>query len=208
MVDKTSFFTEVLQLTNEAILQKFCDAAAIKTFKKGELVTKRGEFQSDLFFLIDGILRGFFGNEKGKEATECFIFRYGQPAVGSYRLDNVPDVGIIAETDATCMKISKSKTQELLIQYPELLYAYNELLIIEMEEQQNIKNAMYMFDAKERYQWFLENYDGLMDRVSHKHVASFLNITPVTLSRLRRAEKQRSELIDPALQVNRQNQEF
>ena len=37
----------------------------------------------------------------------------------------------------------------------------------------------------QRYQWFLENYPGLIHTLNNKHIASFLGMTPVTLSRLR-----------------------
>lgn len=188
-MDKAYFLAKVLKITNQDLLHKLCETLLITVFKKRDLVVRRGQFESNLFFLVDGILRGFSESPKGKEATECFIFRPGQPAVGSYRLDNLPSFSIIAETETVCMKVKKDKIQELLVEYRELLHVYNKLLIIEIEEHQSIKHAMYMFDAKERYQWFLDTYDGLIDRVSHKHIASFLNITPVTLSRLRRAGK-------------------
>ena len=66
-------------------------------------------------------------------------------------------------------------------------------LIREMEEHQNIKHAIYMLNAKERYNWFLREYKDLIDRVSHRHVASFLNMTPVTLSRLRKEFREQEE---------------
>lgn len=62
-----------------------------------------------------------------------------------------------------------------------------------MEEHQNIKHAIYMLNAKERYNWFLREYKDLIDRVSHRHVASFLNMTPVTLSRLRKEFREQEE---------------
>lgn len=158
----------------------------IETCGKGERLITKGEAQGSLYFLVDGILRGFWGSHKGKEATECFIFRYGQPALGSYRLDNPPAVNVSAETDSTIIKLPKQEVAELLRNHTELVYIYNELLIREMEEHQNIKHAIYMLSAKERYKWFLREYGDLIDRVSHRHVASFLNMTPVTLSRLRK----------------------
>lgn len=49
-----------------------------------------------------------------------------------------------------------------------------------------INNAMYQYQALERYQWFLRNYPNLDEQVNSRYIASFLSITPVTLSRLRR----------------------
>ena len=45
--------------------------------------------------------------------------------------------------------------------------------------------------AMQRYQWFLEAYPGFIDKVSNKHIASFLGMTPVTLSRLRRVLREK-----------------
>ena len=99
----------------------------------------------------------------------------------------------LAETNSTIVKLPKQAVEELLLQHTELVYVYNELLIREMEEHQNIKHAIYMLNAKERYNWFLREYKDLIDRVSHRHVASFLNMTPVTLSRLRKEFREQEE---------------
>lgn len=42
------------------------------------------------------------------------------------------------------------------------------------------RRMLYLKTAQERYEWFLERYPGL-----NYDIASFLNITPVTLSRIR-----------------------
>lgn len=59
-----------------------------------------------------------------------------------------------------------------------------------------MKHVMCFSRAKKRYLWFLENYDGLIDVVRHKDIASFLGIEPESLSRIRRqlaAERETSE---------------
>lgn len=48
----------------------------------------------------------------------------------------------------------------------------------------------YMHSARERYEWFLKKYPGLIDIVRHVHIASLLDIASVTLSRVRHSEKQ------------------
>ena len=40
-------------------------------------------------------------------------------------------------------------------------------------------------DATERFEWFCKEYPGMIDMVNNRYIASFLGITPVTLSRLR-----------------------
>ena len=45
----------------------------------------------------------------------------------------------------------------------------------------------------ERYQWFRQAYPGLSEKISNRYIASFLNMTPVTLSRLKQELKKQGE---------------
>ena len=54
------------------------------------------------------------------------------------------------------------------------------------------KNTLLCMSAPERYDWFLENYPGLIDRIQHRRIASFLCMTPVSLSRIRRTKRVKS----------------
>ena len=120
-MDKRKFFKDILNIHDERILKKFCRLSAVETYKKGTYLITKGESQGSLFFLVEGILRGFWGNPKGKEATECFVFRYGQAALGSYRLDQPPSVNVAAETNSTIVKLPKQAVEELLLQHTELV---------------------------------------------------------------------------------------
>lgn len=182
---KKRFFQKIFNITDPEILNAFCGASSLEHVSKGSFLVKEGVFHPNFYFLKEGILRGFWNNSTGKEATECFIFRYGQPAMGSYRFHTPAAVSIIAETDSLVMQVAKEKISSLIFAYPKLLSTYNELLIREMEEQQRIKHTIYMLDAQARYQWFQEEYPNLPALVSFKHIASFLNMSPVTLSRVR-----------------------
>ena len=57
-----------------------------------------------------------------------------------------------------------------------------------------LKTMLHKCSAQERYQWFLKNYPGLIDQVTNKYIASFLRMSPVTLSRLKTGlEKERHD---------------
>lgn len=182
---KKQFYQKSFGITNPEILDAFSRVSSVKHVPKGEILIPEGAFHPNIYLLIKGVLRGFWSNTKGKEATECFIFRYGQPATGSYRLDDLALAGIHTEVDTTLLQITKEDFGNLTAQYPELVLLYNQMLVQEMEEQSQIKHTIYMLNAKERYEWFLQNYSELHGLVSFKHIASFLNMSPVTLSRIR-----------------------
>ena len=104
-------------------------------------------------------------------------------------------LSIEALTDSEILCIPIESIRELLKENIFLLQIYNRFLANALERHWEIKNILHKQTAKERYQWFLEAYPGLIDRVSNKHIASFLGMTPVTLSRLRRVlrEKEHQE---------------
>lgn len=62
-----------------------------------------------------------------------------------------------------------------------------------MKSHWELKRVLNSCTAVQRYQWFLEEYPGLIDRVSNKYIASFLGMTPVTLSWLRRTLREENK---------------
>ena len=49
----------------------------------------------------------------------------------------------------------------------------------------DIKRAVSQKTARERYVWFLKAYPGVIDLIPHRYIASYLGMTPITLSRVR-----------------------
>lgn len=87
------------------------------------------------------------------------------------------------------MIIPTSLIQALLSENVEVIRIYNQMLKISLTQHWEDKMALHQFDALGRYEWFLQRYEGLIDRIPHIHIASFLGVSPVTLSRLRRKKK-------------------
>lgn len=190
------FYTNIYQLKNTQLVQELVNATESRYLKKGDSVIRTGEIQNDIYFMEDGILRGYFLDVNGKEVTDCFGFRSGTPAIAFCQMElEVPSpltIEMLEDGNFFCVPIHF--VTELQKHYPEVMMLYNRLLIFALNEHWKLKQVLIQYSAIQRYQWFLKEYPGLIDRVSNKYIASFLGMTPVTLSRLRRAIREEQQL--------------
>lgn len=180
-------FRDQFGLYDQRILTRVMRLAQVRELKKGSQVYGQGETPGELVFLLDGLLRGYFLDAGGRDITDCLIFEPGAPAVASLEMGEPTAVYMEALTDSMVATLPLEEVIALLEEYPALYRLYTRMLIQALRRHWEVKAAMYQYTAMERYQWFLRTYPGLEDRMSGKHIASFLGMTQVTLSRLRRA---------------------
>lgn len=190
------FYRNIFHLKDREFIQELVNATEIRHLKKGDCVVHIGEVQKDVYFLETGIARGYFLNINGKDVTDCFGFRCGTAVVsfGQLELDVPSSMTIEMLEEGSFFCIPVAVVIRLQQRYKEAMMLYNQLLIAAMKEHWELKRVLNSYTAVQRYQWFLEEYPGLIDKVSNKYIASLLGMTPVTLSRLRRTlrEEQKS----------------
>ena len=179
------FFEKVLNISDPVISRQIAALAEIRSLPKGQILIREGDAQTYLFFLLSGILRGFLIDISGQEITDCFGYRCGTPAIGTLEINTPSPITIEALTDCQLIRLPIAEALHFLDQDPRLLRIYNHLLCTALRSHWELKVMLHKRTAMERYQWFLSAYPGLIDQVTHRHVASFLGISPVTLSRLR-----------------------
>lgn len=190
------FYRNIFHLKDREFIQELVNATEIRHLKKGDCVVHIGEVQKDVYFLETGIARGYFLDINGKDVTDCFGFRCGTAVVsfGQLELDVPSSMTIEMLEEGSFFCIPVAVVIRLQQRYKEAMMLYNQLLIAAMKEHWELKRVLNSYTAVQRYQWFLEEYPGLIDKVSNKYIASLLGMTPVTLSRLRRTlrEEQKS----------------
>lgn len=195
-INAYDFYQNVFHLKDKELIQQFSDATKIRRMKKGEYVARIGEVLNEVYFMEKGIIRGYFLDVNGKDVTDCFSFSCGSTVMPFCQLElDIPSpMTIEVLEDAKFFCISISDVIELQNNYVEVTRLYNQLLIKALNEHWKLKQILNSYTAVQRYQWFLDEYPGLIGKVSNKYIASFLGMTPVTLSRLRRTlrEKQKS----------------
>lgn len=186
-------FVDALHLTDPALVEALIEASVPLHLDQGGLLIREGEQPTVVPFLLEGIVRGYFFDENGREITDCFAVQPGSPVMPAADLQQPSPLYLEAVVACEFLVVSLADIQRLLGKYEELQQLYHQQLLDSFARHWEIKTTLCRSSAMQRYQWFLEKYPGLIDQVHHRSIASFLGMTPVTLSRQRSALLQETQ---------------
>ncbi|WP_299677493.1 Crp/Fnr family transcriptional regulator [uncultured Dokdonia sp.] len=161
---------------------------SIETYDKYDLIIKQEQVCTTLRFVVSGVYR-VYRIEDGKEITSYFNYEARNPFVASFisLLKTRPSKEIIeciipGQLLAISYKdwTSFYSKSAALNTFGRLMAEYNYVLAIERIESLQYKTA------SDRYIAFLKLYPMLLNRIPHHYIASYLGITPESLSRIRK----------------------
>ncbi len=186
-------FVDALHLTDPALVKALIEASVPLHLDRGELLIREGERPTVVPFLLEGIVRGYLFDENGREITDCFAVQPGSPVMPAADFQQPSPLYLEAVVACEFLVVSLADIQRLLGKYEELQQFYHQQLLDSFARHWEIKTTLCRSSAMQRYQWFLEKYPGLINQVHHRSIASFLGMTPVTLSRQRSALLQETQ---------------
>lgn len=154
-------------------------------YRKGEILMHEGEVCSSFYIIKDGLWRGFYMRD-GNDTSLWFAYEGETIFSTSGYISNKPSmVSIEAMTDSTLYKISKNELETYFCS--SISRANMGRHIFEKEflaiEEKLINTGSPQ--AKERYLKLFEKDPELLKHVPLKHIASYLYVTPQSLSRIR-----------------------
>ncbi len=151
----------------------------------GTLLVKEGKTCKHLFFLEQGLLR-FFVWRKGVDVTKFFtVAPYSFTSLQSFSNQEPALENVDALEDSVIWRMKREDAYRLL-ERPEWAVFVRELTQQVQGYTENILEALQNQTAEERYRNLLENQGDLLQRVPLKYLASYLGITPQSLSRIRK----------------------
>lgn len=180
-------FTQQYGLKDPALLEELCALAEVRTMPRGTVFLRAGQVQTCIYLLLSGVARGYFLDMDGGDHTDCFCFRCGTPTMPPCSFDEPSPINLAALTDCDFVVMPLQQTMELVRRYPALTELYARFLTDAMRLHNHTRHVMCSLTARQRFEWFLEEYPGLIFDVSNRQIASFLNMTPETLSRMKSA---------------------
>ncbi|AFY48366.1 cAMP-binding protein [Nostoc sp. PCC 7524] len=157
------------------------------TLKNGEFLVRAGEIPSQIGFVVSGILRLYYVNSAGTEFTKSFCpENHFVTAYSALVLNQPAKFFIEALEESLLLVVDYSQYVQLCAGHScwqTIDHKLVEALFIKKEKREA---ELLLDDATTRYQKFLKEYPDLENRVKQYHIASYLGISPVSLSRIRK----------------------
>ena len=151
-----------------------------------------GDEAKYIYFVVSGIVRTSVTTTKGKTFTRELYSTHqfcgplsdmihGKPS--SYLYEALTDCEIIRTEHKTIKQLFGTNTELMAFEVKMLEHVY-----IKME---NTIISLGTKDAKERYLTLLERFSGIEDLIPQYQIASYLGVTPIQLSRIRKGLKEK-----------------
>ena len=171
------------------LLQRYCEEhGEERIFERGETLEDVGEPAQWVAFVERGCFKYIVHNdEEGKDYCTGFAFEGEFVADFPYCLDgDVSEVTIEADMPCQVRIISGAELQRLFDTDPAMANMDVKILknLFKMVYARDLDH--YRYTARGRYRRLLERCPQVVQHLSLKDIASFLNITPVYLSKIRK----------------------
>jgi CRP-like cAMP-binding protein len=180
-----AFLARYAELTDEEI-KDAATAIRPESLASGEFLVRAGQPSTTFGFVQKGLLRKFYTTAKGRELTRGFAVDGELVGVYAALLTSSPSqLSVQALEDCQLLMMDYSALQQLYARHPgwcTLGRRVAEQLFLEREEREF---TLLTLSASERYDRFRHARPDIMERVPQYEIASYLGITPVSLSRIR-----------------------
>jgi CRP-like cAMP-binding protein len=187
-----------LQLKQNMVLQGLQDEdraelephLTVTEGNKGDVLLHQGVREMEQYFILDGILKRVVANKEGKE----MILRFAdggdmETSYAAWRLGTPTPYGIVCMTKARVARMPLEAWVEFIDRRAETKKMFEYFVMGVMSEIMAHTITLHLLDAPGRVKRFLRKQPQLVDRIPQKELASYLNLSAETLSRLMHSGK-------------------
>jgi len=171
---------------SEADADEIVRHVTVKAFKKGDFLLKEGQVSKICHFVLNGCIRQYFLVD-GEEKTTNF-FTEGQPVTpyeGTFK-QSPSKFYLVCLEDCLLTMGTPEEEAAFFAQLPHLKPAERMAVEEEWGKSQESLTSFILHSPEERYLNLLKSRPTLPDRVPQYYLASYLGITPESLSRIRK----------------------
>ncbi|MDB5020213.1 MAG: cyclic nucleotide-binding protein [Pedobacter sp.] len=180
-----SYLQKRLPLTDEQF-ELISKDLKVKTFQKNDIILSQGELCSRTYFVLDGLMRSYSIDSKGKVHIIQFAPEYWWLSERNSLFNELSEFNIDAIETTSAVIIPKDYFLTVSKHVDGFETLNSTMLNNAIRFMQKRINMLLSATAEERYLDFIKLYPNLTLRVPQWMIASYLGITPESLSRVRK----------------------
>lgn len=170
---------------NELLRKRFLSFSEECIIPAKTSLLEAGTVSKSFYFVKQGCLRLWF-NSDGKDITFQFFFEgQGVASIESYMRNVDSQFSIETIEPSVILKCSKEKMSQLMEEFPELKEWCDNFIIDRLINYTHLFLSRIKDSPTERYRKLTEEHPQIIQRIPQHYIASYLGITPVSLSRIR-----------------------
>ncbi len=187
-----------VQLRQNVVLKQMTDAErdelerhlVVVDARKGEHLLHQGVRDMEQYFVLEGMLKRVVTNSEAKEMILRFApERDIETSYAAWRLNQATPYSIVCVTRSRVAKLPMPLWVSFMDEHPKFKAAFEYEVMNLMSEIMAHTITLHLLDAPGRVQRFERKNPELLELIPQKQLASHLNLSPETLSRLRRRAK-------------------
>ena len=196
-LDKLAAFAQNYSDLDTKAIREMVNHVPVKMFKKGDTLIEQGEAICQCFFVIEGCARKYSVDVDGREVTSEFFVENQSIAIFSTDEDGQAPFSVSCVEDSILIVGDLAGEQDEYDQYPELADITRNMMEESMGKMQEAYAAFIRLSSEERVKRMMDDESDLFNRVPKHQIASYLGITPESLSRItRRLERSHLKAVD------------
>jgi len=174
--------------------EELMDAISFREIAPGTVLLSEGEVATTLFFVVRGCLRTFFIKEDGKEITAQFFVEGQMVASFESATTGKPSRAYIeAIEDSIVGSIPLKTLEDIAGKCTTMRESYSRFLMKRLVYYMDRCSSFILDNPEKRYLSLLKESPELVTRLPKQYIASYLGITPVSLSRIRSRLKKKTD---------------
>lgn len=171
---------------NRELSEKLAGLAVFKHVSCGESILEAGHRTNYICLVVSGLVRGFYIDEEGNDITKCFSLQGDWCCSYNLISDKPSPFFLVAEQDTVLAMFNIPDIEKIKEKYPILKTKTEELLATSMMKSEQRIYSFISMEAKDRYTLIMKEQPELIKMAKQEHIASYLGITPSSLSRIKR----------------------